>query len=619
MESFHLFFINFINTILNLIADWNYTILLFLGLLVGLFVWGLVATCHLSSKTRKAFKSASDVITKHADDKNHDGFYKKFDQIGEEIQQIPMMKHVWHEFCESTFQDKDNRQICLSTRPNTYFYKNAALSIKGNVKQVQAFPNYLIGLGLFFTFLGLVAALSIAQAGLGDAEQSQQALQDLLKTASIKFISSLVAILLSLILSIIQRRTFNTCAKAVNHLCCLIEERTEYLPAEKLLMDSIKIEREQLKAQQNMALNISEKLGEMLAKSLPDSIIHALNPLVTEIRGMAAKFQGSNETALQQVLQEFLEQLRGSTGKDMDALVSTVQTLKTGLEILTANIQGMGANFGEDTRQSSALLTDTLQNFVQTFHPIHEGMAEFGKTLRALERISAQIDKAGGNIHGAAATNAESVANLAQTVTGVSDHILPLKEAMMHLQASLQMVADTSHMMQQAGNTIGAAATGFHHSANQIGSSLQHFTQTADGISHTVTTLREASSQVSNAVNPLAKASEGITQVASSMVQTERRLQEGQAVLHQMLEQIRFIEGNIPHILKEYEERFGKVDEDLSKAFEKLSEGSDQFQHAMADVIEKLDTSFKNALNALGSKIEELAETQDAKYNNAGI
>jgi ABC-type transporter Mla subunit MlaD/ABC-type phosphate/phosphonate transport system permease subunit len=618
MGNFHLHFINFINTILNLIADWNYTILLFVGLLFGLFVWGLVATYRLSNQTSKSFKRASDVITKHVDDKHHRGFYEKFNQIEKEIQQIPMMKHVWHEFCESTFPDEDNRQICLSTRPNTYFHKNAALSIKGNVKQVQAFPNYLIGLGLFFTFLGLAAALSIAQAGLGDAEQSQQALQDLLKTASIKFISSLFAILLSLALSFYQRKAFNACAKAVNDFCSLIEERTEYLPAEKLLMKSMKIEREQLKAQQDMALNISEKLGEMLAKSLPDSIIQALNPLVTEIRGMAANFQGSNETALQQVLQEFLEQLRGSTGKDMDALVSTVQTLKTGLEVLTANIQGMGANFGEDTRQSSALLTDTLQNFVQTFQPVQEGMADFGKTLGALERISAQIDKAGGNIHGAAATNAESVANLAQTVTGVSDHILPLKEAMMHLQASLQMVADTSQMMQQAGTMIGAAATDFHHSANQMGNSLQHFTQTADGISNTVITLREASSQVSNAVNPLAKASDGITQVASSILQTEKRLQEGQAVLHQMLEQIRFIEGNIPHILKEYEERFGKVDEDLSKAFEKLSEGSDQFQHAMVDVVLKLDNSFNNALNALGSKIDELAETQEIQYSNAG-
>jgi low affinity Fe/Cu permease len=76
MENFHLFFINFINTILNLIADWNYTILLFVGLLVGLFVWGLVATCRLSNQTRKAFKSASDIITKHSDAKTMTGFMK---------------------------------------------------------------------------------------------------------------------------------------------------------------------------------------------------------------------------------------------------------------------------------------------------------------------------------------------------------------------------------------------------------------------------------------------------------------------------------------------------------------------------------------------------------------
>ncbi|TAE34243.1 MAG: hypothetical protein EAY65_03115 [Alphaproteobacteria bacterium] len=629
----HIYFMQGIDWLLHILARWDYTIISFLAVLIGMFIWGYRGSLRLAKQAKGAFRNASEVIKNHAPDaKTHGQFYDHYDIIGEEIQRIPMMEHVWHEFSESTFPDEPNKQICLSVRPNTYFNKHAALSIKGNIKQIQAFPNYLIGVGLFFTFLGLASALSIAQAGLGSADQSQQALQDLLKTASVKFISSLVAIALSLLLSVLQRRWFHQCGTSVYGFCCLIEERTEFLPSEKLLMRTLDVQHKQLVAQESMAFNISEKLGEMLAKSLPDSVIQGLSPLTNEItelskemkniaNGMKEIAKQSKEVdkdALHKVLQEFLKQLKGSTGSDMDALVASIQTLKDGLEVLVRNIQGMGANFGEDTRQSSALLTSTLHNFVEAFQPVQEGMAHFGATLGALERISMQIDQAGGSIHGAATTNAESVAHLAQTVTGVSDHIMPLKEAMTHLQASLQVVADTSHMMQQAGRTIGEAARGFHDSADKMGNSLQHFTKTADSISHTATILDQASAHVSNAASPLARASDGVTQVASAIMQTETRMREGQSILHHMLEQIQAAEHNIPRILQEYEQRFGKVDEDLSNAFTQMNEGSQSFQAAMAKVVKELDNSFEKALATLAAKIEELADAADFKNTKNG-
>lgn len=601
-------FLDILHGLLIAIASWEYTIGVFCITLCFVFLFfGCIPTYKISRRTDRAFKGGAKIIQKNADDPT--AFFEKFDTISQEIQNVIILEHFWREFEESTFQDTKNRRICLSVRPDRYFNKQAALSAKGNLNQVQAVPNYLIGIGLFFTFLGLASALDVAQAGLQSGDQ--QALQDLLKVASVKFVSSLLAIFLSLTLSFMQRWRFNASKKNVMKFCDLIELNTEYLPSEKLLMQSLEVQREQTVLQANMATEIATNLGGLLAKSLPDSVVNALQPLADEIRSLAAKFQGGNQDALQSVLQEFLKELRGTAGQDMDALVSSVQTLKGGLDVLTTNIHGLSKDFGQETQKSTALLTSTLQGFSESFTPIQQGLLHFGESLGALERIAVQIEQAGGNINGAAATNAKSVTHLAESVSGVSDQLLPMKDAMLQLQESLRQVAATAQAIQQAGNTIGEAATGFRSSANQIDNSLQNFSKTADRISDTVVVLDRASAQVSNASSPLAHASQGIAAAAMVMQQTETRLQESQEVLRQILTQIQTVQENMPRIITAYEQRFGKVDEDLSNAFSKLSEGSAQFNHSVKTFVTDLDKHFTDALSSLAGVISELQESQE--------
>jgi methyl-accepting chemotaxis protein len=615
-------FYDFMDAVFRLVAH-NHTIFIFLGVLFAVFASGLVQTLLLRSWFSKTFKAAGGIIERLSPNGDHGSFYENYDEIDKEITEKSEVSDVWREFTESTFRDEPYQQICLSARPQTYFQKHIVASSRMNLKQLQAYPNYLIGLGLFFTFLGLASALHIAQADLAlKGGESQQALFTLLKVASLKFISSMVAILLSIGLSFFQRAAFSSSQKSIANFCSLLEERTEFVPSVKMLSRSLHEHREQTKFQADMALNISVKLGEILAKSLPESVAEALKPLAEEIRGLAKQFNGSNENALQQVLQDFLGQLRKSTGQDMDALVESVRTVNQSLGALVENLRGFSTNFGQDTQSSTEKLTECMRLLVENFQPVQAGIGQFGSTLQKLESVAMQIQEAGGSISGAASVNRDMSRNLVDSLGGISDQIAPLQTALVKLNEGMNTVATTAQSIEQVSANMSTASQDLRASAGEIGSSqrllaekLQNFGQVADSINSTVTTLKVASQHVGDALEPFKAASMGINETASAIKETEKRIQAAQDNLLKTQVDVQTAIEKIPEILSKYEERFGKVDADMARAFEKLAEGSGHFQESIKEFVEKLDTSFSKAINGLSGAVQEMSDEREEFYS----
>src|SRR5205085_392193 len=119
------------------------------------------------------------------------------------------------------------KKVYLSHRPSHYFDQDSVLGTRLNISQFLAYPNYLIGIGLTFTFIGLAAALHVAQAGLAHGA-GQQALKDLLAVASVKFISSIVGIASSLVIASLQRARIRVFQQKLDAFCDLLEECTKY-------------------------------------------------------------------------------------------------------------------------------------------------------------------------------------------------------------------------------------------------------------------------------------------------------------------------------------------------------------------------------------------------------
>lgn len=595
----------------------EYTVWIFVGVIALVFLYACYLTYYPIQKLNVDIKQAIKDLKQLGSDKRYERFYDRFDSLDQKFKKISTIQHAWDEFIESTIVDTQNKKIYISHRPGEYFNRNAILGSKLNLSQFLAFPNYLIGLGLTFTFVGLAAALHVAQNGLANGG-GQTALKELLAVASVKFISSIFGIVFSLLISVIQRWRLKGFQKNLNEFIQILEEYTEYKSTEKLLHENFAEQQKHTLALNDMATNISNGIGEVLSNQLPASVAAALEPLANEIRNLAQKFTGSSENALEKVLQEFLAQLRQSSGEDMNGLIESVKTLRESLNMLVVNIESMGKSFGTDTKESSARLATVLESFSTTFTPVQQGIGQFGEALSALESIANKIENAGGSISGAADLSNQSSSQLATAVNQISSNLNPLSELFSLLNESLMKISSTAEQLKSAGGTIALASDDFKSSATSIDNAGQRFNanvkvfgDAADGIADTISALEHASNQVSNSTQPLSQASLAFTSALEAIKATEARMQQNQSELQTMLKALETFSETIPALWGQYEARFNKVDNDLGNAFTQLAEGSESFKSSVEVYVKELNNQFADAVSKLSGAINELADERE--------
>lgn len=595
----------------------EYTVWLFVGVIFtvacGFYGYGF----RIFRKTLSDIKDAIDILDK-LEGPPLKAFYNQYDYINDKMSQIKELRHVWTNFVISHFQQPVSNglleKVYLSHLPDYYFNRDSVLGTRINLPQFLSLPNYLIGLGLTFTFIGLAAALHVAQSGLVNGN-GQQALQELLKVASVKFISSIAGIGTSLIVTFLQKMELKKVQDRLDKFCLKLEECLEYKPSEKLLFESYSIQEKHSSYLSDMAINISKGVGDMLSQQLAPAVAKALEPLANEIRQLAQKFSGSNEDALKSVLESFIEQLRKNSGDEIDNLVQTVSTLKDSLDVLVGNIKLMTESFGTKTQDSSERLISVLDSFSSTFVPVSDGIAKFGESLSNLQTVAGSIQQAGGSISGAAEISNQSMSNLANAVTDISSNMRSVQEILLTLNKSLLKVDESSEKLNQAGNTISYAANNFKTSAESIENAGTRFEEklksmeiVVGGISNTANVLDIASQNIQNATAPLSETTKEFPQLIQTIQTTELKIKENYVQMETLLQNIKGFSEIIPGLWEQYQGRFEKVDVDLQKAFEVLANGSENFKASAEGFIRTIDDSFTRALDTLGGAIAELTE-----------
>lgn len=448
------------------------TAFVFVAIILAIAVRPLYQAVVNINKVNQDIMSAIHTLSSLGKDK-HFEFYSQFKTIHTQIVKIPVLRHTWRQFVDSMyFEDATApdayKKVYISERPSHYFSRDAVLGVHMNLSQFFAYPNYLIGIGLTFTFIGLAAALHVAQEGLASGA-GQQALQDLLAVASIKFISSIAGIICSLIVSAVQRVRVQTFQKNLNIFCDLLEECTKYKSTEKLLHDSFNELRRQTIAVGNMGQTIGEAINETISTQLSTGVTKGLEPLTQDIRSLAQNFSEGSESALSKMLSAFLSELRANSKDEMQGLMDSAQTLQGSLSQLTVHLNNAGENLDSHTKASVAQLDTAIQHLATSFAPVQRGMAQFGQLLQGLEATTHKVELAGNQIHSAASDNQQSAANFGKTLTDITPPLTNIANVLTGLTDSLRTMQAASADFKATGAAIVTAS----QSADKLGEALK--------------------------------------------------------------------------------------------------------------------------------------------------
>lgn len=432
-----------------------------------------------------------------------DEFYNQFKAVNSQILRIPGLRHTWREFVDSMYFEDANipdlhKKAYVSHRPSHYFNRDSVLGTRLNLSQFFAYPNYLIGIGLTFTFIGLAAALHVAQAGLASGA-GQQALKDLLAVAALKFISSIVGISSSLVISAIQRVRIRTFQQKLNAFCDLLEECTKYKSAEELLHDSFNEQRRHTVIFNDMAKNIADGINDAISNHLSASVANGLAPLTQDIRSLAQNFAEGSESALSKMVEAFLNELRKSSADEMQGLMNRVGMLKDSLNQLAADMESAGKNFGAGAKVSAHHLDEMCKNFVTSFTPVQLGITQFGQSLHALEAIADNIEQAGNIIHSATDDHKKSAGEFGKIMADMSSLTQSfgnVEKAALHLKAAGETIATAAGEFKHS-------AAGIKHSENTIDQKMKMLESLAQGVADVIEILERTSVQLGNAATSL--------------------------------------------------------------------------------------------------------------------
>lgn len=186
-----------------------------IGLVLFMITLCIVVLCYLYFAKISPVKHDLIWVSKQIRQlKSYSDLVDVFPKIDTSISRIRVLSHPWGEFKKTLiFPEINSKQpIRNTTAVSDYLNMENAKNSGLEFSFFHAMTDYFVGMGLVFTFLGLISALSFASAGLAadDPNETKRQFSFLLEAATFKFLTSVTGVTLSIVYGYIKTKMINS-------------------------------------------------------------------------------------------------------------------------------------------------------------------------------------------------------------------------------------------------------------------------------------------------------------------------------------------------------------------------------------------------------------------------
>ena len=517
---------------------------------LAILVWAYITYTRFVSKL-------APVEAEIADAKQSVVNYEKgkltLEELTEQLSKLPSISDGWFAFQKTLVVDEDallgTRQIS-STHHISSFLNEATITGRAlDIRFYQSVPNMFVGVGLLFTFIGLILALFSASEGVSAANvaDAQLALKGLLGAAGFKFLSSLAGLFSSLVFSWREKTRLYSVDSAIGDLNKTIELAftpisTELLAYQrnKLLERQEALLREQLDESRQVTAQI-KRFETDFAVSIANALDNKLSPKIDELAStlsgamtqLLEKIGSVNEDALGSIVKDFSRVMNEGTGQQIDEMSKAIQLISERLEATGTDLETKFKGAGEDIASGANLLNEIMIN-------LKAELVDFQQVVNQLT------------------SNGEKITSLLGS-----------------------NVADLSTLHHDLGSTLSG-----------IDKVAYSFDATATKLTHSVNDLVSAQDAANEKVQEMLHAADV----------TLKSVQDGSAQLDTVIDALR-------QAWESHRSRFEDVDEDLEKLFISLKDGLENYSEKVASFHEELSGKLADALQNLSSLVGELSNS----------
>lgn len=336
---------------------------------------------------------------------------------------------AWEEYRETVVTPDDGSAPVLrnTVRPAMFFNIDDLGFGPGYFRIV---PSLFVSVGLFLTFLGLIAALDDMGRSMTSTTDgaATMALASLLGIASAKFVMSLTGLGCSIAFTIGLRRSMGKIDGAVHGLCHALERRLSFLSLEDLALRQLRTTRNQVEEFRKIGTELVADLGRPLREELPlaisNSISSAMGPLVegimrtssSGIEGMVGSLSTQLSGSVGEALGQAAERL-AQAGDRMGGLVERMEQgsdrMGRGMEEAVVGLAGAVAGLRAQAEDAARVTANTME----------EGS---GRMLSALTDALRELRD--GSASGSQALR-EAAADLRATADGMREQVAAAAQA----------------------------------------------------------------------------------------------------------------------------------------------------------------------------------------------
>jgi ABC-type transporter Mla subunit MlaD len=552
------------------------------------------------------FRTLRRVTKKIEASQDESNFCADFTAVDQSFKADRRLKHAWCEFEETLVRPEDDEhQVVRNTaRPAAYLNVTAAVESGLPLQFYQAVPNYFVGIGLLFTFFGLVAALHFASAGLAQdasVKDAQQALRSLLEVASFKFLTSISGILSSLFLSFAIKHSIHQLQVAFEKLCKSLEVRLQFVTPESVALLQLREQRAQTQQLQrfntDFAIQLADAIETKLNSSLGAALSTALEPLTKRLEGMTSSIGSANEDALKKMLSDFTGNLNQNAGKEIELLAGELRKIQDTLQQTSSGVNQSGALFGERLEAAAgkleSMLTDTASSmrdgFSESLSRMQTALTESAdamkKTaLQASVGTSVAVEKAGGALAG----------HVVSAATQLESSLGPVVSALGGLE----------QLLHQLSGRMDGQTAGFNKSVDSMRDLLRQMDTTASK-------LKDAALPVASTAENLGRAAVQADNASKAVTETHSRINALVTNLNDAIAKNRMV-------WEEYRTRFERVDVSLANVVKEMLAGTERIHGDVAKFVTGIDGHLSTSLNSLAGGVDQLAEVAELLEETVG-
>jgi hypothetical protein len=231
-------------------------------------------------------------------------FRQRFATIFQRLADNPVTGDVWRAYATTLAPAPTNEGTIGYTRRPAENFNEGLLAVAGiNLRFYHAMPNLLVGLGLLFTFIGLIGALYFASAGVSatDVKIAQTALRDLLAAATFKFATSIAGLASSMAFSWREKAQLYRVHRRLARLCAALEARMVPVTPESLASAELAELKSQTALLKRLSRDLFIRLPEAAEERLEQELAQGMAPVRRALGEAAQRLRLLDAMALEAI------------------------------------------------------------------------------------------------------------------------------------------------------------------------------------------------------------------------------------------------------------------------------------------------------------------------------